>query len=46
MFFGGAALGQLEIVVSGYALFYVMVLAAFAVSTHRSYRERTKYLTD
>jgi phosphatidylglycerophosphate synthase len=46
VFFGGAALGQLELVVIGYALFYVAILAAFAVSTHRTYRDRTRYLTD
>jgi phosphatidylglycerophosphate synthase len=46
VFLGGAALGQLEVVLMGYALFYVAVFAAFAVSTHRTYRDRTRYLTD
>lgn len=46
VFFAGAVLGQLEVVLVGYAGFYVIILVAFAVSTHRSYRDRTKYLKD
>ncbi|MBZ0268007.1 hypothetical protein K8I85_07615, partial [bacterium] len=40
VFFTGALLGQLEVVLVGYAVFYAMILVAFAASTHRSYRNR------
>ena len=46
LFCVSAALGAAEVLVVCYAAFYVALLAAFAVTTHRDYSRRTKYLDD
>lgn len=39
----GAFGGVLEVVLAGYAAFYVLLLGAFAASTYRGYSRRTRY---
>ncbi|GJM44055.1 MAG: hypothetical protein DHS20C21_08970 [Gemmatimonadota bacterium] len=46
VFCAAAVAGLLEIVLVVYFFFYVALLGVFALSTHRGYGNRTKYLTD
>ncbi len=46
VFFLGAVLGQLEVLLVGYTLFYCVTLALFAISIHRGYSKRTRSLSD
>lgn len=43
VYFAAAALGALEIVLVGYAIFYAGLLLVFAGATHRGYSHRTRY---